>query len=274
MICFLLLMMLVAGEGDQKSDNRGWPCDRKIDPSYITVAEGSGGQVQLFQPSEASGSLALMEAHLKGNEETIFRASGTLSGEKEFTFSVDPSVESVTFSAFIQCMKSIDMFSPSGEILAAAPNSKQYNFISGRIITIATPERGEWKIHISGSGYFSVVAEAKTSITFDARFVQLGGRPAHEGYFPIERLPKRNQPETLSIEFEGPVRSAHVKLINRDGELLQNLQLEKIQNDQDSFDLLGSLTIASETFRIVIEGEDQNGFHFQRYDPRLLSTQP
>jgi len=273
-VWLIVLLPLTAIAGDeQQADHRGWPCDRKIDPTYIMLAEETGGQVQLFQPSEASGSLALMETKLSGNDETIFRASGPLAGERDFQVTVDSTVESVTFSAFIQCMKSISISSPNGEVLPAAPNSKQYDFISGRILTLTPPRTGTWKIHLAGGGYFSVIAEAKTSINLEARFVELNGRPGHEGYFPIQRLPKRDERENLSLTLSGKIRAIKVKLIDREGALIQELQPEQIDKDEDSVEFLAAVTLTSEIFRIVVEGVDSQGLAFERYDSRLSRTQ-
>src|SRR3979411_3263346 len=69
----------------------GWPCvaGRAIDPTYVRTAEATGGQVFLFDRSEAGRSMILMQYSGK-HEDTIFRSTGTLSiGSHEFTFPVD-----------------------------------------------------------------------------------------------------------------------------------------------------------------------------------------
>jgi hypothetical protein len=274
---FILLLVLAAcsamAEDQQPQRQPGWPCDRKIDPTYIQIAEESGGQVQLFQPSEMSGSTTLLEAHLSGNEETIFRTSGNLNGDREFILTIDSSIESVTFSVFIQCMKSISFFGPSGEILQGAPDAKLNDFISGRILTLKSPAKGIWKITLSGTGYFSAIAEAKTDLTLEANFVEIGGRPGHEGYFPIQRQPKLNASETLSIELSARVRKTRIKLIDREGNVIEDLKLQKVSDDEDSSEFVGPVLLRHDVFRVIVEGIDQNGESFQRYYHRLFHAQ-
>jgi hypothetical protein len=254
---------LFAADQQQRSA-KGWPCASKIDPSYIMIAEESGGQIQMFQPAEASGSLTFMESKLAGNEETVYRTSGEMTGELEATILIDPSIESVTFSAFVQCMKNISIFDPSGkELLSGASNSKDNKFISGRIVTLSRPASGRWKIRMEGTGYSSIIAEAKTQLTLAARFVELGGRPGHEGYFPIQRPPMLNAQENLSIELDGKIKEARLLILNREGQVLQ-------KKDETTTEFLCPITLHEAKFRLQISGVDENGNQFERMDSHLF----
>jgi len=270
-LILLAFVSLAAGSDQQQDTSKGWPCARKIDPTYIMITEETGGQIQMFQPSEASGSMTMMEARLAGNEETVYRTSGELAGEKESTVQVDSTIESITFSAFVQCMKNISIFDPTGgEFLSGTSNSKDSRFISGRILTVKEPAHGKWKIRTEGAGYFSVIAEAKTDLSMEAEFVEIGGRPGHEGYFPIQRQPKMNQEEKLSITLDGKVTSAELRILSREGEVLQTLHLEQSYQDEDSTEFLVPVNIQSETFRIQVSGVDENGVRFERFHSRLF----
>ena len=269
-LSILFASSVVASEDQQQKTSEGWPCTSKIDPSYVMVAEETGGQVQMFQPSEASGSLTLIESKLAGNDETVYRISGELSGERESTVLVDPSIESITFSTFVQCMKNITIYDPSGaEFLSGAVNTKDSRFISGRILTVKQPAAGLWKIRMEGSGYFSMIGEAKTQLTLTTEFVESGGRPGHEGYFPIKRQPKMVQEEKVSIRLYGKVLNAEVLIVNREGELLQKLPLEPSYEGEDSTEYLVPVKLTEEQFRIQVAGKDKTNSKFERMDPRL-----
>lgn len=226
----------------------------------------------MFQPSESSGSLILMESQLSGNDETVFRASGEMNGEKQFTVDVDPSIESITFSSFVQCMKMITYLDPSGhEVMAGMPNLEDHRFISGRILTVQNPEKGTWHVSAAGSGYFSVIADAKTDLRFTARFVEPGGRPGHKGYFPIERMPHPGVKETLSAELSERVRDIKILLVDRETTPIQKLDLAVVEGSEAEY--LGPVILKAETFRIMVEGTDMNGVRFQRTLPPLFTLQ-
>src|SRR6476469_6512661 len=93
----------------------GWPCvaGRAIDPTYVRTAEATGGQVFLFDRSEAGRSMILMQYSGK-HEDTIFRSTGTLStGSREFTFPVDSTIESLMVTVTLQCLQSITVLRPT-----------------------------------------------------------------------------------------------------------------------------------------------------------------
>lgn len=264
----LFFLSALAANDQQQGNSKGWPCASKIDPSYIMIAEETGGQIQMFQPSEASGSLALMESKLAGNEETIYRTSGQMDNDQEASILIDASIESITFSAFVQCMKNVAIYDPSGiEVLSGS------KFISGRILTIKQPAKGRWKIRMEGTGYSSIMAEAKTELTLQARFVEIGGRPGHEGYFPIQRQPKLNTEEKLEIELGAQIKDAQLTILSREGKILQKLKLQQPEQSGDSTEYVCPLTLQEEMFRIQVSGTSQNGNAFERIDPRLFHAQ-
>ena len=77
-VLFIAIATTLVAQDQQPRSRPGWPCVGKPDPSYFTVAEGSGGQVFLFDPSEVGESSALMIGAMK-HEETVYRAAGTLA---------------------------------------------------------------------------------------------------------------------------------------------------------------------------------------------------
>ena len=209
-----------------------------------------------------------MQSQLAGNEETIYRTSGEVFGDQEASVLIDPSIVSITFSAFVQCMKNVAIYDPSGtEVLSGS------KFISGRILTVDHPAKGQWKIRMEGTGYSSIIAEAKTDLTLQARFVEIGGRPGHEGYFPIQRPPKRNTEEKLEIELGSQIKEAQLFIVGREGKVLQKLKLQQPEQNGDSTEYICPVTLQEEKFRIQVSGISVNGDSFERIDPRLFHAQ-
>src|SRR5512133_2563679 len=109
---FLLIVLTSAlwAQDGQAGSRPGWPCvpGRAVDPSYVELAESSGGQLFLFQKGEVGQSGPVMSASFT-HPSTILRAVGHLSGTREFEFPVDAGTKSILVMASLQCRKSIDV---------------------------------------------------------------------------------------------------------------------------------------------------------------------
>jgi len=261
----------------QSSQNPpGWPCAgaRSVDPTYVKLAENTGGEVFLFDRSEAARSLVLMQEGMK-HKETVFRASGTLArGYRDFQFPVDTTIESLLFSISLQCAQSVVIYRPSGaELDATAPGVDDNRYHAGRIVAMSRPEPGVWQVRIVGSGLFFAVVEAKSDLSLHSvQFVQLGGRPGHEGYFPMTTPVRLNLPQMLSASVSGS-GVTRFRMIDSGGATLQSLALAADENgDKEEFQ--GPVIPSQKDFRIVVDGRDSRGYPYQRIFPRLFHAEP
>ena len=255
----------------------GWPCvaGRAVDPSYVRTAEATGGQVFLFDRSEAARSIVLMGDADK-HKETIFRATGTLStGSREFHFPVDSTIESLMVSVTLQCLQSIAIYRPSNtEVHSGEPSVDDNRFRSGQILIVVKPEAGSWRVKIAGNGMFFVVAQAKSSISLDnVDFVEPGGRPGHEGLFPIKGPLHLGEQRMLSVRMKAPQSELVFRLVNSAGEILESLSLKPSDDAADDQEFLGRLTLRHAEFRLRVEGRDNGGYPYQRVLPRLIQVQ-
>jgi hypothetical protein len=229
---------------------------RAIDPTYIRTAEATGGQVLLFDRSEAGRSMILMQYSGK-HEDTIFRSTGTLStGSHEFTFPVDSTVESLMVTVTLQCLQSITVLRPTNtEVHAGEPDVNDNRFRSGQVLILTKPQAGLWRVRIAGAGMFFVVAQAKSSISLHrVEFVELGGRPGHEGMFPVKGPLHLGEQRTLSVNLEAPAGDAHFRLIDSAGETLEPLEMSAADQGEDERTLEGKITLKHAAFRVAVEG--------------------
>jgi hypothetical protein len=214
----------------------------RADPAVIRISEASGGQVLLLSPQEIADP-AIARAQPGFNDQTILRASGTLSGRvHEFTAPVERGVRSLQFTVFAECVKTVTVMAPSGREVEGA------RFSSGRIVMVDGPEPGAWKVRLSGTGYYSAIAQAKGAIALALpRFDPAGGKiEAHLG---------------------GEFDSAQFLLLARDGSVVRPVHLERSGSD-----FRGALAAPDEPFRIGVEGKDAAGFAFRRVHPALFGT--
>jgi hypothetical protein len=254
----------------------GWPCvaGRAIDPTYIRTAEATGGQVFLFDRSEAGRSMILMQYSGK-HEDTIFRSTGTLStGSHEFTFPVDSTIESLMVTVTLQCLQSITVLRPTNtEVHAGEPDVNDNRFRSGQVLILTRPQAGAWRVRIAGAGMFFVVAQAKSTISLDrAEFVKPAGRPGHEGLFPIKG-PLYMGLQTLLLKVTAPPGDVRFRLINSEGNTLEPIEMEKISETDAEHELVRTFDVKHPAFRLAVEGHDAGGYPFQRVLPRLFQAQ-
>jgi len=277
LVLFVCAIAALASEDQQqrRRDRPGWPCiaGRAFDPSFYDLAEGTGGQLFLFDPSEIARSHVLMIGRQQ-HAETIFRASGNLAASpRVFEFPVDSTIESLLLSVSLQCRQSVAVENPAGqEVAGASAASEDHEFQAGRILKIISPAPGMWKVRVAGRGMFFVVAEAKSEIALDeVRFVERGGRPGHEGMFPTGRPPKLSVAQMLEASLSGPARDVSFHLLSSAGEPLGTLDLERVSEDGD---FLGVVTPGNSKFRVAAQGRDENGWPFQRLHPPLFQAAP
>jgi von Willebrand factor A domain-containing protein 7 len=265
--CFLLVLVSTASAAAQSTRGQTprrftGPC-ASADPVYAKVANATGGQQYLLRGSEIEKSGAVMESKLAHSANILF-ASGVLrKGEpRDFQIPVDSTVESVSFSVTVDCKESIAVWRPSGDLVTPGGSAGfiDTEMVAARILTVKRPETGSWRIRVSGTRGYSVSVLAKSDldlIGFD--FVRLGGRPGHEGYFPIKGQPT-SPDQTARARLSGPFQTATFKLLSEAGDFLQNLPL----TTTDRKEFMGNVRLPGQAFRVAVEGTDERGLPYQR----------
>lgn len=201
---------------------------------------------------------------------------GTLSmGSREFSFPVDSTVESLMVSVTLQCLQSITVLRPSNtEVHAGEPSVNDNRFRSCQILIVGKPEAGPWRVKIVGAGMFFVVAEAKSPISLDnVEFVEPGGRPGHEGLFPVKGPAHLGEQRMLSARIRAPHGEPAFRLVNSAGETLEPLAMKTTDENADDREFLGTLKLKHAEFRVAVEGRDEAGYPYQRVLPSLIELQ-
>ena len=237
----VIFLLCAAGSAAQTIDYACIPRFR-ADPAVIRISEASGGQVLLLSPQEIAHP-AIANAQARFSDQTILRASGTLTGRvHEFTAPVERGVRALQFTVFAECVKTVTVTAPSGA------EAEGVRLSSGRIVIVDGPEPGVWKVKLSGTGYYSAIAQAKGAIVLDLpEFDPAAGKiEAHLG---------------------GEFGLAQFLLLARDGSVVEPLAMERLGPE-----FRGALEAPAEPFRIAVEGKDTAGFAFRRVHPRLFGT--
>jgi hypothetical protein len=273
-----LFALPAAAQDQQPRERPGWPCVGRPDPAYVRTAEATGGQVFLFDRSEIGESGALMIAS-STHTETIFRASGALTeGVHDFSVPIDSTVESVLISVSLQCLQVADITTSAGAPLRANdPGVDYHQFEAGRIVTIAKPSPGAWKVTVSGRGLFFLVVQAKTDLSLGtARFVAPGGRPGHEGLFPVKGALPAGSTRLIEVGLHGAARSVAFRFVSSQAGVLQDLQLTRQEgSSEDDQTFVGEVTPKAAEYRLQVTGVDAKGFPFTRmHAPLFVEAHP
>src|SRR6266481_933963 len=171
------------------------------DPAYIHTANETGGVPLFLQRSEAAKAFHLVRESTRNNVSTVFWATGTLDGKPQtIRIPVDSVTKRITFTFSVDTKgDQLKLTQPSGGTITQGSASTEVTELNcGRILTVSSPEAGEWRAEITGTGRFWMEAQAQSDIYFVAvEFVKEGGRPGHEGLFRIQGQPVAEAPATL-----------------------------------------------------------------------------
>ena len=261
--------MAAQNQGSGQQQPSGPP---KYDPAYERVAHGSGGQVIYMNRADAGKTAAIVDA--KQNRESITALYGQMArGSLEVPVDSFTSVLYITLSGS-QAGSDLKVANPSGMQIDEGQGAQIVRMANTVIVSVDHPEPGLWRADFVPRGVASIVATAKSDLfvaTFE--FVELRGRPGHEGYMKIEGAPPAHH--DVNAEFtcsDNTIRSARVELIGNDTRTLAFENFHLLGNEaRDEY--VGKLRVPGEPFRVVIRGLDVNGAPYQRTYAPLFTPQ-
>ena len=237
-----------------------------VDPAYVSNAAQTGGQLFMLTDDELPTAFELVRPQLSGDLVTVLSAQGTLvATTRQFRVPIDSTVTRAVFSVSGDAA-TMTVRDPSG---AAQPVR---TLSSGAIATIATPDSGEWTIDVTADGSFSVDVKGNSPLDLNrAAFVELTGRPAHDGYFTVASQPLAGSDQRALAQLIGPPTTGQMfRLLAENGSNLRDVTLATGDPNAAADEFVGSFTLPPEPFRIAVNGVDASGKPFQRVFPRLF----
>jgi von Willebrand factor A domain-containing protein 7 len=262
----------------QPSTNRSRPFGPDacgpVDPGYIRAANETGGIPLFLQRSEATKSFHLVRESTKNNVETVLWATGTLDGQpKTIRIPVDSVTKRITFT-FSEDTKgnTLKLTQPSGGSITGGTASTEVTELNcGRIVTVSSPEAGEWRAEITGTGTYWLRVQAQSDIFFvSAEFVNRGGRPGHEGLFRIQGQPVAGTSAMLDVSLSaGATGTDEFYLVSEEGQTIQKLQMHAVNSEE----FVGSVDLPPQPFRVAVKGRDANGKQYQRFFSNLFHAE-
>lgn len=246
------------------------------DPSYIHTANETGGVPLFLQRSEAVKAMQSVRESIRDNVATVLWASSKLAGPSQaFTIPVDATTGRITFTFSVDTKGThLLLLEPNGQpITQSSPAVENTELNCGRIITIEKPQPGAWHAQVSGTGTYWLETKAQSEINFiTAEFVELRGRPGHEGLFRIYGQPIAGEPARLRVELLGDeAKEPTFAFVSERGDVLQKLRMKPDENEPLEF--FGDVALPALPFRIAVSGRDARGFEYQRFFAPLFHAE-
>jgi len=249
-----------------------------VDPAYIRTANETGGMPMFLQRSEASKAFHLVRESTRDNVATVLWATGTLGGQpKTIRIPVDSVTKRITFTFSTNTKgNALKLTQPSGGVITEDTATTEVTELNcGRIVTVSSPEAGEWRAELSGTGRYWLRAQAQSALFIvSAEFVKKGGRPGHEGLFRIPGQPVTGAPALLEVSLSGSAtETTEFCLVTEEGEAIQQLQMQAMNSDRQFLEFVGNVDLPALPFRVAVKGNDLNGEPYQRFFSNLFHAE-
>ena len=243
-----------------------------VEPTYFELASQTGGDFYFWAPGEFAS--AGLQIPLPGEE--VLLAYGRLDApRRSFEIPVESGVRTLTIFAGAQRKDRAVVVRPGGAVLAdGTAGVKLQTYSHMTIATIDAPAPGIWRIDFEGAGLYSISAHVRGSgeelaqlVDFD--FVEVGGRPGHEGLFPVKRELLRGESLLCKLSFAGTPNPVQVSFVTGDNKTLGTAPLDAEPGDTKHY--LGRCVVPSLPFRVLVTGRDRMGQPFRRTTSPLLT---
>lgn len=251
-----------------------------IDPVYEEIARDTGGQLVVLENTATAveNYFAIVEPELTGDLEPLLLLKRALGESADNSYiKVDSTMTSLVVNVNMETKGVIRFFRPNDtEVMPGDPDATINELPYGRVINMSAPTAGSWRLNISGSSgvAYTIVAQGNTPLRFYSfDFVELKGKPGHEGLFPIDGDPIVGVGTTAVASLFGLFSNASFVLAAEDGRILQRPILEQGNAEADQEDFVGTVEPPTERFRVYVMGKDTNGFSFSRVYPPMFLAQ-
>jgi hypothetical protein len=239
-----------------------------LDPSYVMVATGTGGQPFPVSPDEIPRSLGPMSSPTL--KELILWASG--DREHSYLIPVDSTVTRMMLAGtFDGTGGGVTVTAPDGSLVEqGGAGVEDTSMNCGRIVVVDTPTAGNWQVRVAPTGRFWLRVHAKSDLSWGgAEFVEPDPRRKRR-LVRIEGEPIAGRPATLRVSAASGIKNPTFHLVGVDAEPIRALD---VQSSVDG-ELVSVIEPPREAFRVMVIGRDEAGFTVQRMERGLFHTEP
>ena len=272
----LALLLALAAQPDPGQLNRPQSLNAQglvqVDPTFYELSAATGGDFYFWAPGEfASANLRIP---LPG--EAVALSYGRLDAQpRRIAIPVESGATRLSVFAGAQRKDMAILIAPDGKpVRGNEAGVDLQNFSHMNIVQVQAPAPGVWQLELRGAGLYSMSAqiapardrEAPDVGDFD--YVEPGGRPGHEGLFPIDRDPRKGESIQCSLRISGRVSGVEVAFVNGEGERIASVAMAPVEVDGDYY---GQCVVPGKPYRVRVSGYDALGKRFQRIESSLTT---
>jgi len=267
-----------------KSEKKRARRPARPDP-YKDVASATGGQVFRFKKGMAGADEVLIATY---QAKILLSTRLDLKGRAQ---EVPVPIESGTTSALFTVTadkglpEALALIDPAGAMAMDNPaQAKVVSLENGSAVVVKNPAAGNWRVRVAGRGPVEVRVDVKTGQAAGAasasavdfhefEFVELRGRPGHQGFFTTRHplVPGAKMKSKATIF--GEVSGIRLTLVDEAGAPFENATREPVAESAESWDYLADFYIPDRPFRVQLSGKNEKGeavsrVYSERFDPR------
>jgi hypothetical protein len=144
-------------------------------------------------------------------------------------------------------------------------------------LIVPNPKDGNWTLQITTQTNSKIdgdlIIRAQSAVNIQtARFMYLGGRPGHQGYFPFTGTLKAGSKQLFEFAInETEPKSLKLYLVDKQGTELKKLKVSSSPEDKER--ITADIKIPVVPFRIRLNGTDKKGKDFQRFVDKVFTSE-
>ena len=193
-----------------------------INRDFYELAASTGGDFYFWAPGEFAAANLEVPVH----HEDVMLRYGSIDAERTFEIPVEGNVKTLTLFAGVERKDLAVLVRPDGTVQRDGVQSFQRMLIA----TVPSPPAGTWRLELHGRGAYAVTAHVDPGADgvqlISVEFVERGGRPGHEGMFPIKRAVRAGEKLTCRVNLSGATKNARLVFFSRDGSLINSTKLD------------------------------------------------
>ncbi|XP_071954218.1 von Willebrand factor A domain-containing protein 7-like [Antedon mediterranea] len=248
-----------------------------IDSSYVDVALSTGGEVTTLSKKEIKAATSMLNIDSGQPEITLMYASqqgvtNPLDGRSHYV-NIDSTIKEIEINVKGTVIN-VKIFNPSGKLVKSTGNIFEavLQLTDIRIIKIANPEAGKWRVRIRSILTYSVYVTGKGSVDLVPSFgVEHGG--VHPGVERLVGKPPQGVEVFILIDVIGDKNKVgttnKLELLSPNGETIKSMPL---QTSEASNKLYTKTILPSSPFQIKVIGSDVIKNVFSRILRQVIST--